>query len=191
MLLASALAVAVVAVTVTFASGLSTLDSHPALYGWNWSDAILSPNGTDVPPRVGSLLSHDPDVAAWTGYTFAAAQIDGTTVPIILSATRAAVGPALLAGHEVESRDQIVLGATTLAQLHRRLGQTVFVSYGAKADFPVYVPKTRVTIVGVATLPAIGNSGNLHTSMGLGAVLATSVEPTAFRAGAALARRQP
>ncbi|HEV3328209.1 MAG TPA: FtsX-like permease family protein, partial [Acidimicrobiales bacterium] len=181
-LLASVLAVAVVVATVTFASGLSTLDSHPTLYGWNWSDAILSPNSTDVPPRAGTLLSHDPDVAAWSGFNFANAQIDGTTVPIILSPPHAAVGPALLAGHGVLAPGQIVLGATTLAQLHRRLGQRVVVSYGTKADYPIYVPKTSVTIVGVATMPAIGNPGNLHTSMGIGAVLATGIEPAAFRA---------
>ena len=93
-LLASVLAVAVVVTTVTFASGLSTLDSHPALYGWNWSSAILAPNGTSVPPAAGTLLSRDPDVAAWTPLNFANAQIDGVTVPIILTPTHAAVGPA-------------------------------------------------------------------------------------------------
>ena len=181
-LLASVLAVAVVAATATFASGLSTLDSHPSLYGWNWSDAILSPNGTNVPPRAGTLLSGDPDVAAWSGYTFANAQVDGLTVPLILSPPHAAVSPALLAGHQLDGKGQIVLGATTMAELHRRVGQRVTVSYGAPEDYPVYIQPTPVTIVGEATMPAIGNTGNLHTSMGLGAVLATGIEPAYFRA---------
>jgi len=35
--------------------------------------------------------------------------------------------------------------------------------------------------VGTATMPAIGVSGHLHTSMGSGAVLPTGLEPTAFK----------
>jgi hypothetical protein len=36
-------------------------------------------------------------------------------------------------------------------------------------------------IVGTATLPAIGATGTLHTSMGTGAIVPTAVEPAAFR----------
>src|SRR5208282_4380333 len=36
-LLGTVLAVALVVTTLTFASSLNTLVSHPALYGWNWS----------------------------------------------------------------------------------------------------------------------------------------------------------
>ena len=54
--------------------------------------------------------------------------------------------------------------------------------YGDRNDFPVDVPPTPVTIVGVATMPAIGNPANLHTSMGLGAELATAIEPPYFQA---------
>jgi hypothetical protein len=38
-LVGTVLAVAMVVATLTFASGLSTLVSHPALYGWNWNYA--------------------------------------------------------------------------------------------------------------------------------------------------------
>ena len=80
-LMGAVLAVAVVVATLTFGSSLATLDSHPALYGWNWSYAINSPGTNNVPPVVGRLLSRDPDVAAWTGYTFGNVQINGLTVP--------------------------------------------------------------------------------------------------------------
>ena len=43
------IAVAMVVATLTFASGLRTLVSHPALYGWNWNYAINPSN--EVPPR--------------------------------------------------------------------------------------------------------------------------------------------
>ncbi|HEY3941764.1 MAG TPA: FtsX-like permease family protein [Acidimicrobiales bacterium] len=54
-------------------------------------------------------------------------------------------------------------------------------SYGSPNDAPVYIPPTPLTIVGTATLPAIGTSGTLHTSMGTGAMISGGIEPPAFR----------
>ena len=51
------LAVVVVAATVTFGAGLSTLVSHPGLYGWNWNYAISSAQDDDIPPGAIGLLS--------------------------------------------------------------------------------------------------------------------------------------
>ena len=180
-LLGSVLAVVVVVATLTFASGLRTLVTHPALYGWNWSYAIEEVGGGNIPPKAETLLDHDADVASWTGYDFANAQINGQTVPVLLGDADAAVSPPILSGHRLEANDQIVLGAATLAQLHKRVGDTVTVTYGTPKDFPVYVPPTHLVVVGAATLPAVGNSGDLHTSMGTGALAPVDVEPPAFR----------
>jgi hypothetical protein len=179
-LLGTALAVLTVVATLTFGSGLQTLVSHPALYGWNWSYVLETANSGSVPPQVGTLLEHDPDVAAWSGFRFANAQIDGQTVPIILERPNAAVTPPILSGHAVEANNQIVLGAATLAQLHKHIGNTVTVSYGTPKDAPVYVPPTRLLVVGTATMPAMGGSGSLHPSMGMGAVLSTGIEPASM-----------
>jgi hypothetical protein len=175
------LAVGVVVATLTFGGGLRTLVTHPALYGWNWSYAIEEVGGGKVPPKTEALLDHDPDVASWTGFDFANAQIDRQTVPILLGSAGATVTPPILSGHRLEANGQIVLGAATLAQLHKRVGETVTVTYGTPKDFPVYVPPTHLLVVGTATLPAVGNSGTLHTSMGSGALLPISIEPLAFR----------
>jgi hypothetical protein len=86
-----------------------------------------------------------------------------------------------LSGHPLESNHQIVLGAATLAQLHKRVGETVTITYASPKDFPVYVPPTNLVVVGTATLPAVGTSGDLHTSMGTGALVPVDVEPPAFR----------
>ncbi|MGD0809187.1 MAG: FtsX-like permease family protein [Acidimicrobiales bacterium] len=180
-LLGSVVALAVVAATLTFGSGLRTLVTHPALYGWNWSYAIAEVGGGSIPPKTEELLDHDPDVASWSGFSFANAQIDGQTVPILLGTAGARLGPAILTGHRLEANGQIVLGAATLAQLHTRVGGTVTVTYGSPKDYPVYVPPTQLVVVGTATLPAVGNSGTLHTSMGTGALIPTSIEPAAFR----------
>jgi hypothetical protein len=176
----AALAVVVVAATVTFGAGLSTLVSHPSLYGWNWNYAILSAQDNDIPPGALRLLSREKAVAAWSGYGFADIQIDGVTVPAIIRTAHAAVGPPILEGHGVDTDREIVLGPETLASLHKKVGDSVYVSYGTAKDFPVYVPPTRLVVVGSATMPAIGSSGTLHPSMGTGAVIAKGIEPPAL-----------
>ncbi len=180
-LLGTVLAVALVVVTLTFASGLNTLVSHPALYGWDWN-YMLNPSD-DVPPQTLTVLDHDPDVAAWTGANLANAQIDGQSFPILLSSTNAALTPPILSGHRLEAKNEIVLGAATLAALHKHLGNTVVISYGTRADAPVYVPPTRLTVVGTTTLPTVGYTSFIadHTSMGTGAIVAKGIEPAAFQ----------
>jgi hypothetical protein len=180
-LVGSVLAVVVVVTTLTFAGGLGTLISHPPLYGWNWTYAINSPGGSSVPPAVGQFLDRDHDVAAWTGYNFAGVQIDGQTVPVLLARPGADLTPPILSGRPLEAGNQIVLGAATLNALHKKLGDTVEVSYGSPHDAPVYLPPTPLKVVGIATMPAIGSSGALHPSMGTGAMIPLSIESPKFR----------
>jgi hypothetical protein len=180
-LLGTAVAVLLVVATLTFGSSLQTLVSHPALYGWNWSYALEQSAGGQVPPQARALLNRDRNVAAWTPFDFGNIQIEGQTVPVLIGSPRAQVTPPILSGHPLESNNQIVFGAATLAQLHKRVGDTVVVSYGTPKTFPVYVPPTRLVIVGTATLPAIGQSGTLHTSMGTGAMLSSGIEPAAMK----------
>jgi hypothetical protein len=94
-LFGTALAVLMVVATLTFGSSLQTLVSHPALYGWNWSYAFEQTSGGNVPPQVRALLNHSPDVAGWTGFSFASAQIDGQTVPILAGSVHAELTPGL------------------------------------------------------------------------------------------------
>jgi hypothetical protein len=182
-LLGAILAVALVVTTLTFGSGLQSLVSHPALYGWNFSYLLNASNTT--PPQALSLLDHDPDVAAWTGYDYNEAEIDGQGVPFLFehghSATKAPISAPILTGHAVGGKDQIVLGAATLAQLHKQIGDTVVVTYGTPGD-PVYLRPTRLVVVGTATMPAVGYSSVIddHTSMGTGALMSESGLPASF-----------
>ena len=175
------LAVAMVVATLTFASSLNTLVSHPPLYGWNWSYALYPINA--VPPQALKLLDHDPLVAAWTGVDYTDAEIDGQTVPIILGSPGAKVSPPILSGHGLDGNDQIVLGAATLAALHKRIGDTVSISYETAKDAPEYIPPTKLVIAGTATFPAVGYDSFVaeHTSMGTGALVSTGIEPPAFQ----------
>jgi hypothetical protein len=179
-LVGTVLAVAMVVATLTFASGLSTLVSHPALYGWNWNYA-LNPS-SNVPPTALSLLRKDPDVAAWTGYDYNNAEINGLTLPILLTAKHAKVFPPVLSGHEIDANNQIVLGAATMAELHKHVGDVVTFSFASADDAPVFVPPTKLVVVGTATLPAVGYSTFVaqHTSMGTGAIVPIGVLPPAM-----------
>lgn len=181
-LIGAAIAVTIVTATLTFSSGLHTLVSRPALYGWNWNYALSSEN--DVPPAALTALSHDHDVLAWSGYHPLSVQIDDQTVPILLGANHAAVAPPILSGHAVDGNNQIVLGAITLSLLHKHIGDIVVGSFGSPSTAPLYLPPFKLVIVGTATLPAIGGSGNFaeHPSMGTGALVSEYVSPAIGRA---------
>jgi hypothetical protein len=179
-LFGTALAVALVVTTLTFASGLSNLVSRPPLYGWNW-DYLLLPNN-NIPPKAVSLLNHDPKIMAWSGADSTDLEIDGQEVPILIENVRAKVAPPILSGHGLDNQHQIVLGAGTLAMLHKHVGETVVVSLGTKKNAPAFVKPTALLIVGTATLPAVGYSSYIaeHTSMGTGAILPFGVFPAGY-----------
>jgi hypothetical protein len=169
----AALAVVVVTATLTFGSSLHTLVSHPALYGWNWDYALEQPGGgSNIDLQLATnRLDHNPYVSGWTGVSFENLRIDGETVPILGADPNSAVQPPLLSGHGLQAPDEIVFGATTLAQLHKHVGDTVDASYGTVNLV------TRLRIVGTATLPAIGPAANQHVSMGTGALVAHDLIP--------------
>jgi hypothetical protein len=160
---------------------LHTLITHPTLYGWNWNYALDSTS--DVPPQSVSLIARDPVVAASTGVSFVELRIDGVNVPALAdSELSPTLSPPILSGRTIQHGGEIVLGAATLAQLHARLGGTVSISYGTKSDFPAYIPPTRLRVVGVGTLPAVGYPSLIqdHPSMGTGAFLSQLNAPASF-----------
>jgi hypothetical protein len=113
----------------------------------------------------------------------AQARIDGEEMPILIGSPGLDPAPPILSGDPVREANQIVLGGQTLQQLHKHVGDSVTLGYGAPQDAPIYVPPTRMKIVGVATFPAIGYPSDVsdHTSMGTGALVSTDVEPPALR----------
>ena len=187
-ILGAALAMVVMIATVTFGASLDTLISHPALYGWNWTYALCSCNGTPYIPeqRAAALLGHDPAVTAWTGIYYGTLKIDSLTVPVIGASPNAPIGPPVLSGHGLQAAGQVVLGATTLAQLHQHVGDQVTVYAGGGR-------LSLLRIVGTATLPSIGVSGTLHTEMGTGALLPYPLIPGAVGSepGSILVTLQP
>ena len=129
------------------------------------------------------MLKRDRDVEAYSGVSYNDMEMDGQEVPFLIANTGAPVAPPILTGHAVDGSHQVVLGAATMAQLHKRLGQYITVSYGTAADAPVYLPPTRLLVVGTATFPAIGFASTVsdHTSMGSGALLSFQMLPLRSR----------
>jgi len=174
------LAVIAIVATLTFGASLNYLVSRPALYGWNFSYALYSTDGWGPfpPSLITPLLHRDRLVAATTGVYFLTVQVDGQTVPVILSPAHPEVTPRILSGHGLDSAGQIVLGPATLAQLHKKVSDEVTVQLG-----PV-IRDARLRIAGTAVLPAIGDTLSMHPSLSTGAILATGVvSPTALYGG--------
>lgn len=172
-LLGSVIAVVVVTASITFGSSLSFLVSRPPLYGWNWDYALLAgfSAAENLPAaETASLLDHNPVVAHWAGVYFEHMSLDGQGVPALASSPNAPVSPPLLSGHGLQAASQVVLGPSTLAQLHKHVGDTVIASTGQGPPF-------RLRIVGTATLPTIGSSGDPSLQMGTGAIVAAAHFP--------------
>jgi hypothetical protein len=175
-ILGAVFAVVIVTSTVTFGASLQNLVARPTLYGWNFTYELNGGDGLgDIPEvPVATMLNQDPYVKAWSGIYFSTLLIDGQIVPTMGTSPRAAVEPPQLSGHAFDKLNQVVLGAATLAQLHKKLGDTVKVGAVGAAS-------TRLKIVGTATLPSIGIGGAAHLEMGSGAVLSYKLIPPGAR----------
>ncbi|MGC2485287.1 MAG: FtsX-like permease family protein [Acidimicrobiales bacterium] len=124
----------------------------------------------DLPlPQVTTLFDHDPYVAAWSGANFATAELDGKTVLMMVEQPHSAVAPPLTSGHGLDASNEIVLGESTLAQLHKHVGEAVTFSNGSTKP-------TTLTIVGTATLTPISKG----LEMGTGALVAPSNFPSSL-----------
>ena len=172
-LLGAVIAVVVVVASITFGSSLSFVVSRPALYGWNWDYALLGgfSAAENLPAaQTAALLDHDPVVARWAGADFEEMKLDGQGVPALASRPNAPVSPPLLSGHSLRAASQVVLGPVTLARLHKHVGDTVVADTGRG-------PPVRLRIVGTASLPTIGSSGDPSLQIGTGAIVATDLFP--------------
>lgn len=169
-ILGTVLAVTVLVTTLTFGASLDALVSRPPLYGWNWNYAILAgfAGAEDLPAhQTATFLTQDRDIASWSGAYVVGANLDGQSEGMVTEQPGARVQPPILSGHGLDASNQVVLGSTTLAQLHKHIGDTVTFSNGVTAPLPLL-------IVGTATMPAIEDG----VGMGSGALVASSDFPT-------------
>ena len=128
------------------------------------------------------MLKHDKDVAAYSGASFNNLQMDGQEVPFLLENDGATVTPPILTGHGFQ-------GETRLCSVRHRWRSCTSTSArtspsrsALRPTRPVYIPPTRLRIVGTATFPAIGFASTVsdHTSMGTGVLIPFQDLPKSF-----------
>ena len=165
-LLGSIIAVAAVVSAVVFGASLTGLISHPVRYGWNWNVIIQAEGGYGSldPAIVTRVMRGQHAVRAWSEFAFTQLSVNGQVLPVIGVQPRVGtVAPPTISGQPLHGPDQIELGAGTLAELGKKVGDTVRI--GAR-------PYTRtVRITGVVTLPSFGLATSDHVSLGRGAML--------------------
>ena len=141
--LGTVLASVVMMATITFGSSLTALVSHPALYGWNWTFDVSSGTTSGTVTGAAPILDADPAVAAWTGIWYATATIDDQAVPVIGMTPSSPIAPPLLSGNGLRAPDEVVLGAATLAALHKQVGDWVTVTDNGSAPFRLRIAGHR------------------------------------------------
>ncbi len=157
--------IAVIAALV-FGASLHSLVTNPSRYGWNWDRILMAEAGYGSlePSVMQRLVNREPTITGWSLLAFRAVTINGASVPAIgLDRRKRRVEPTRRSGRAVSDDHEIALGAITLEQLGRHVGDRVLVAAGGRA--------AEFTIVGTVVLPSIGAGGADHTSLGRGALL--------------------
>jgi hypothetical protein len=159
-------AVTAVVAAVVFGTSLTGLVTHPARYGWNWDVLIQAEGGYGefIPGAMNRLLTGQPAVTGWSSFGFSELPVDGTVIPVLgLRRQRGSVEPPTISGRPITSDHQIELGAVTLRELGKRIGETVLA--GTRPH------RRPLTIVGTVVLPSFGVARTEHVSLGRGAML--------------------
>jgi len=89
-------------------------------------------------------------------------------LPVLGMAVGSEVRPPIVRGRFIVSADEIVLGAATAQKLGRSIGDSVTI--GGDSPRPL-------TVVGIATLPTIGQLHAVHVSLGFGAIVVPELVP--------------
>jgi ABC-type lipoprotein release transport system permease subunit len=164
-----ALAATVLVIAMSFSAYVDNLVHTPREYGWDWDVGITNTFGS-IPDDAVEAVRAAPNVTAISAYTFGQLQVGDERVAAIgIDQLDGTVFPTLEDGRVPQSETDIVLGRLTLRDLDASIGDDV------EVVTPVG-PRT-LTIVGVATFPAIGGRQFTQTSLGRGAATVASLIP--------------
>jgi ABC-type lipoprotein release transport system permease subunit len=171
-----AIGIAAVIMSLGFAMNLSHLLRTPSQYGWNWDSLVTSNNGylnNGCPGSARPLNGpcHDeikgvttaPGVdASALGTTGVDVAVDGKqTTAVIMNPPRGTIGLVpVLTGRNPAAAGEVLVGAKTLKQIHKRIGETVNVRvFGGLAAGGTF------RIVGTGVLPLLSDTGGLGTGV--------------------------
>ena len=165
----AALGVALFAGALGFAASLDNVQHTPAAHGWNWDLAVINSFGTIPDDALQSVLDA-PAVDESAAFTTGPVTIAGTQIAALgIDPKAGAVYLTMTSGRAPLSANEIVLGASTLRTVDASLGDRIVVTT-PQGD-------RTMTVVGVATFPAIGSARFGSMSLGDGAATIASVLP--------------
>lgn len=165
----TAMAIAAVAATVTFATNLNRLVSTPSMYGQGWDIALDTGFGAVALEEAAPILE-GPAVAGYSGGRYGEVGVEGVTVPAVgIDLIRGEAFPTILEGRPPRGPGEIVLGTTSLRALGSSLGDTV--------DVAVAGTRSPMRVVGRAVFPRLGRGSFPPTGLGEGAAVAAEVMP--------------
>jgi hypothetical protein len=172
-LVGSSLAVAAIIASIVFGSSLLGLVSTPKLFGQNWTLNFNLGFGALPTSIAKPIISSATGVAQYSGGNYGVVNVAGRAVPAIgVAALHGSVFPTLLVGRPPATRSEIDLGARSLKDAGKTVGQWVSVRVRGVAR--------RMHIVGEPIFPAFGEGSFTPTSLGTGAAVSASLlNPTA------------
>jgi len=165
----AALGIALFAGALGFAASLDNVQNTPPAHGWNWDLAVVNNFGTIPDDAVQTVLDAS-DVDESAAFTTGPVTIAGLQVSALgIDPKAGAVYLTMNSGRAPLAANEIVLGASTLRRVNASVGDPVVVT----------TPRGQrtMTVVGVATFPAIGSARFGAMSLGDGAATIASVLP--------------
>jgi ABC-type antimicrobial peptide transport system permease subunit len=121
----TALFIAALVGTLTFAVSVRRLVDEPARYGANF-DAMVDNGGSELPPGLVEMLENQPDVSAFTLYTASQARVDDVTIAVAgMSPVYGDLTPPVLSGRLPRSADEAALGRRSARELGASIGEEI------------------------------------------------------------------
>ena len=155
----AAAAVCVLTAAGVFGASLARLAGTPAAYGWTWDVSVGNFASIPEARRAAGALDATPAVDGYLGAVTGEMLVDGRRVEVMaIEQGKGAVPLAVLEGREPVRPSEVALGATTMHQLGKHVGDTV-----ALAPAPGQ-PSQRMRVVGRMVLSA----GPLDTAIAPG-----------------------
>ena len=167
---ASTLAVALLAVLATFVGSAVTLTDSPARYGFDWDLLAVNEYGDQTTPSLRAAFQDDPDVVAATAFTAGTYFVNSRAVPgVAATSLKGDLGPTLLRGRPALADSEVVVGADTLESLGADIGD--FVSVQLADTLGESGPPVDMQIVGVAVFPPVRQIGFDPARLGTGVLV--------------------
>jgi hypothetical protein len=150
-LVGASLGVVGVVAALLFGASFDHLVSTPRLFGWTW-DVIAVDASVDAPGCTRtSAFAHEPGIDAVASLCLGEVTVDDQPVPAYgFLSSRGHIGPAIVEGRGPVGRSEVALGATTLRNLHKDVGDSVRIAAPAGSR--------RYRVVGRSVFPTISVS---------------------------------